>query len=129
VNSADAERPHQGVLLLRAALLEAGVTDVGTVNTHGPPFRVSAAAVRELLGQAGFVDVRTSNHVAIDLMKDVDEYLAWMHSSAFGNFLLELSDAQRARMRAALEAEVAVVRTPAGIRLERYLVSAAANKA
>jgi hypothetical protein len=51
-----------------------------------------------------------------------------MQSSAFGNFLLELSDAQRERMRAALEAEVAPVHTPAGIRLERYLVIAAAQK-
>ncbi|HKP57956.1 MAG TPA: methyltransferase domain-containing protein [Polyangiales bacterium] len=128
LNSADADRPHQSSRLFREVLLQAGVAGASSVNTHGPPFRVNASTLGELLQQAGFVDVRVWNHVAVDIMSDTDEYVEWMRSSTFGNFLLDVSSPDRERARALLEQKLEALRTPAGIPLERYLAFAAAQK-
>jgi arsenite methyltransferase len=128
VNSADADRPHQAQLLFREAMRQSGAVVAGSGDTHVPPFRVHASALRELLAQAGFVDIRVWNVVAVDVIANIDEYLAWMKSSAFGNFLLDMSSDERERARALLEAKLEALRTPAGIPLERYLVFGAARK-
>ncbi|HKU38251.1 MAG TPA: methyltransferase domain-containing protein [Polyangiales bacterium] len=122
VNSADAERPHQSAVLFRDALIAAGIAGAQQVNTHGPPRRLSADRLRSLLTAAGFHDLRIERQVAVDEVSGVDEYIAWMKSSTFGNFLLDLSSTEQERARAVLRDQLEPLRGATGIRLERYLV-------
>jgi SAM-dependent methyltransferase len=124
VNSADASRPHQSAAILRELLLEEGLGD----HNSGTNLAVDADGVRRLLDAAGFVQVEVRNHLFVDFHDNVDELLAWSRSSSFGNFLTNLGPEGKAQIRDRLAARLEPLRTPNGIRLERYLVFATAAK-
>lgn len=126
LNSADGDRAHQSVGLVRDALLEEGLTEAAAAREGGHNYRVNAAELQALLQGAGFEQVSVTAHTFVDDVSGADDLIRWSSSSSFGNFLTELSPAQRARVRDRLEAKLQARRGPRGIQLERYLVFAVA---
>jgi arsenite methyltransferase len=126
LNSQDASRPNESRLLLRDALLEAGVqADYEVVH---PSLGVSRTALEALLVTAGFVSLAIEARTLVDVFADVDALIAWSNSSSFGNFLVGLCACDRAAIRDALARKLACKAGPQGIRLERYLTFATAGK-
>jgi ubiquinone/menaquinone biosynthesis C-methylase UbiE len=128
VNSADEDRPHQSATLVREAVREEGLTESAAASGFGTNYRVSKSELALLLKQAGFVDEKLDAHTFVDDVRDVDDLIAWSTSSSFGNFLSDLDEQQRARVRTRLARKLDQRRGPHGIQLERYLVFATAKK-
>ena len=128
INSADADRPHQSQRLVREALVEEGLSRADGANALGTNYRVNATELAHLLQHAGFEHVDVQALTFVDNVEGVDDLLAWSASSSFGNFLSDLSAAERTRVRARLEHKLEARRTDGSIRLERYLVFATARK-
>lgn len=57
----------------------------------------------------------------VDHLATSDEVIQFNLASSFGNFLTNLTESQPERVKRALDAELELVRTPAGIRLHRHL--------
>jgi len=130
VNSADADRSHQGAALVREAVLEEGLTHSASVSAPASHYRVNAQQLLRLLADAGFCDVQVNAHTFVDDVAGADDLFAWSSSSSFGNFLSDLSTQERSRVRERLARKLEALRSPDhGIRLERYLVFATARKA
>lgn len=126
LNCHDATRPNESRLFVERALREAGVeADYGAVH---PSFGLSSAALRGLLATAGFISHALEVRTLVDIFRDADALIAWSNSSAFGNFLIGVSEADRAAVRTALPHLLESKITPEGIRLERYLLFATARK-
>ncbi|MEY4578225.1 MAG: hypothetical protein RL701_2928 [Pseudomonadota bacterium] len=131
VNSADAERSHQGAALVREAVLEEGLARQSDAQDAqvGTNFRVSAAQLQALLVEAGFSDVTVTSHTFVDDVAGADDLFAWSSSSSFGNFLSDLNSDERFRVRERLERKLEQLRArDRSLRLERYLVFANARK-
>jgi arsenite methyltransferase len=128
INSADGERPHQSVALVRDALLEAGLRTAASAKQSGHNYRVSAQQLAHLLREAGFVEVVVSAHTFVDDVSGADDLIRWSSSSSFGNFLTELDAGERRQVRDRLEAKLQSLTTAEGIRLERHLVFATARR-
>jgi ubiquinone/menaquinone biosynthesis C-methylase UbiE len=128
INSADAERPHQSAQLVRNAVLEEGLNEAAAASGFGTNYRTSSSELAQLLRDAGFRDVEVQSHTFIDDIRDVDDLIAWSSSSSFGNFLADLDPSQRAQVRARLATKLDALRQGDGVKLERYLVFASANK-
>ena len=128
VNSADEDRPHQSATLVREAVREEGLTESAAASGFGTNYRVSKSELALLLKEAGFVDEKLDAHTFVDDVRDVDDLIAWSTSSSFGNFLSDLDEQQRARVRTRLAHKLDQRRGPHGIQLERYLVFATAQK-
>jgi arsenite methyltransferase len=129
VNSADAARPHQSAALVRDAALEEGLSHSKVASALGTNYRVGEQVLGELLRDAGFVDVRLERHTFVDTLDGVDDLFAWSQSSSFGNFLSDLEADERDRVRARSSLQLEALRTPDGIKLERYLVFATGRRA
>jgi trans-aconitate methyltransferase len=80
------------------------------------------------LREAGFIEVRVEPHTFVDTLEGVDDLIAWIQSSSFGNFLADLEPDERQRLRGRLEQKLEPLRTRGGIPLERYLVFATARR-
>jgi arsenite methyltransferase len=128
VNSADAERAHQSAALVRSAVIEEGLGSIAEASAFGTNYRVNAADLTRLLHEAGFRHVQVAAHTFVDDVDGADDLIAWSTSSSFGNFLSDLDPEQQARVRARLAGKLESLRTAAGIKLERYLVFATAQK-
>jgi hypothetical protein len=77
----------------------------------------------------GFVAYEGQLRTFVNFYPDVDALLASFSSSAFGNFLVNVSEVGRARIRDALDRLLEPKRLAGkGIRLERYLAFATARK-
>ena len=127
VNSADADRSHQGAALVREAVVEEGLSERDSVS--GSHYRVNAQELLRLLSGAGFADVQVTAHTFVDDVAGADDLFAWSSSSSFGNFLSDLNGDERFRVRERLARKLEALRSPQhGIRLERYLVFATAHK-
>jgi ubiquinone/menaquinone biosynthesis C-methylase UbiE len=132
VNSADAERSHQGAALVREAVLEEGFSKQHSAEEPavGTNYRVSAAQLHSLLVDAGFSRVDVTAHTFVDDVAGADDLFAWSSSSSFGNFLSDLNSDERFRVRERLERKLEQLRSrDRSLRLERYLVFANARKA
>jgi len=128
VNSADEDRPHQSASLVREAVREEGLTESAAASGFGTNYRVSKNELASLLKESGFVDAKLDAHTFVDDVRDVDDLIAWSTSSSFGNFLSDLDEPERARVRTRLAQKLDALRGPKGIQLERYLVFATARK-
>ena len=126
LNCHDAAQPNESRLLVRRALVEAGI-EVDHRVAH-PSLGLSSGALRALLAAAGFVSCAIDVRTLVDVFQDVDALIAWSSSSAFGNFLVGVSATDRAAVRNALARILESKVTPQGIRLERYLLFATARK-
>jgi arsenite methyltransferase len=98
INSADAERAHQSGRLVREASQEEGLSETAA-GGFGTNYRITAADLARLIGEAGFKNVEVKSHTFVDDIHDVDELIAWSTSSSFGNFLSDLDPAQHKRVR------------------------------
>jgi arsenite methyltransferase len=128
VNSANAQRPHQSAALVREAVLEEGLTHSASANALGANYSVGATELERLLRDAELDRVRVDEHTFVDTVSGLDELVAWSQSSSFGNFLADLSPSDQARVRTRLQRKLEALRTPEGIKLERYLVFATARR-
>ena len=126
LNCHDAARPNESRLLVRRALVEAGI-EVDHRVVH-PSLGLSSGALRALLTGAGFVSCAIDVRTLVDVFQDVDALIAWSSSSSFGNFLVGVSATDRAAVRNALARILEPKVNPQGIRLERYLLFATARK-
>jgi hypothetical protein len=94
---------------------------------------VSGDELNEQMKAAGFVECVGELRTFIDTFADVDALLTWSSSSTFGNFLVDVPAADRARVRGALSRLLEPKRASPqgiqqGIQLERYLTFATARK-
>jgi arsenite methyltransferase len=129
VNSADADRSHQGAALVREAVLEEGLSQVASVSSLGSSYRVNAQQLLWLLRDAGFVDVQVTAHTFVDDVAGADDLFAWSSNGSFGNVLADLGQHERFRVRERLTRKLEALRAPDHrIRLERYLVFATARR-
>lgn len=125
LNTQDPAKPHQSRIFVRTALARAGLEDRAAAY---PNLGIGGHALATLFADAGFTNYHGALHTLVDHHPDVDRLLRWSASSAFGNFLSELSEAELDRVRNALAELIEANRTAEGIRLERYLHFATATK-
>ena len=126
LNCHDPGRPHELRLLVRRAMSGAQIELAPELGY--PSLGVSEADLREQISAAGFVHAASAQRTFVDTFQDVEAVIGWVTSSNFGNFLKDVSNADRSRLIAALGRLLELKRGPDGIRLERYLTFATACK-
>lgn len=122
------DKPHDLELIRQAALQQTGLLERAAAS-DGIPFKVTSGEVRKLFEEGGYrvkqVEVRT----IIDYQNSVSEVHEASLSSSFGNSHWgALSAQERERVHAAFAAELEKRRGAKGIRLERHLIFAVAEK-
>lgn len=126
-SSASLERPHSVQLIRERALAAAGLSDrsheLATIR-----HRVSSQHVAELFRTTGFRQLQNEIRTFVDFDANVDDILEFSLSSSFGNDLAVIKEDERARFRAALDAEFEKLREVRGIRQERNLIFAVAER-
>jgi SAM-dependent methyltransferase len=103
----------------------------GVVMSQVPidvPRAVGWQQLSGLINQAGFSSHTLSDEVLVDYHADLDSVLAFQLGSALGNFLQSLEDEQYAQLRQLLADRLQPLSTSKGVRLERYLIYAVANR-
>jgi hypothetical protein len=106
-------------------MTEAGIEVDRALDALGP----SGHQLETLVTGAGFVTYEAELRTFVNFYSDVDALLASRASSGFGNFLVNVSEIGRARIRTALDRLLEPKRFPGeGIRLEIYLTFATARK-
>jgi arsenite methyltransferase len=125
LNTQDPSKPHQARLFVRAAIARAGLQVDGSAH---PSLGVDGKKLEALFTKAGFTSYHGELRTLVDFYDDADSLIRWSASSAFGNFLLALSEAEREQVRGTMATLVEANRTSKGIRLERYLHFATARK-
>jgi SAM-dependent methyltransferase len=125
LNCRDADHPPETVHLVRRAATEAGVEVDRALDDLG----LSGHQLETLVTGAGFVEYATELRTFWNFFSDVDALLALRASSGFGNFLVNVSEVGRARIRDALDRLLESKRLAEGdVRLEIYLRFATARK-
>jgi hypothetical protein len=82
-----------------------------------------------LVTATGFVAYKVELRTCVSFYRDADALLASLSSSGFGNFLVNVPEVGRARIRDALHRLLEPKRLASeGIRLERYVAFATARK-
>jgi arsenite methyltransferase len=125
LNTQDPTKAHETRVFARLAVARSGIKAGGNALPH---LGVEGNELAAIVTDAGFIDYRGELRTLVDFHRDAETLLRWSASSAFGNFLYGLSEAEHDRVRTALAALIEVNRTPSGIRLERYLHFATARK-
>lgn len=127
LNSGDAEKPHQSKLVVSQALADEQI-DPLRVATTGTSRPIARGELERLLNTAGFATSSGTQRTFEDFIDNVDDFISFSSSSSFGNFLHGLDQDESLRVRNRLSHRLEQLRTSAGIRLERYLVFATAQK-
>ena len=127
LNVQDPSRPHESRVLLREAIVQAGLAD--RHHESNPVLGATNEQLKELFAAAGFIDYRSDLRSLVDIHPDADALLKWSEASAFGNFLDGFSETESDQVRATFARLVEAKRIPEGLRLERYLRFAFARKA
>jgi arsenite methyltransferase len=123
LNCQDVDHPHEAFDFVRRAMIEAGVK-----YYYGSP-SASSRELEALVAGVGFVAYDGELRRFVNSYRDVDSLLAWASSSSFGNFLANVTEGGRARVRDALARELEPKRSADGdIQLRRYLLFATARK-
>jgi len=92
------------------------------------PYRATSKEVQELFALTGFKTKQLVVRTRAAHFGNVDDVLTFVCASSFGNHLSELTAAERDRVRDALALELELYRDSQGIRLERNVISAIAQK-
>jgi SAM-dependent methyltransferase len=123
LNCQDTDHPHEAFHFIRRAMTEAGIE----YDSYIPS--LSGHELEAFVTGAGFVTYKGELRRLVNCYRDVDHLLAWVSSSSFGNFLANVSEAGRGRMRDALDRLLEPKRSAGeAIRLERYLLFVTARK-
>ena len=122
------DRPHDVELIRQKALCETGLAERASAS-DGIPFKVTSEEVRKLFEQGGFRSKQIEVRTIVDYQASAADVHEASLSSSFGNSHLgPLSDEERARVHAIFAAELEQRRDDEGIRLERHLIFAVAEK-
>ena len=125
LNCRDADHSPETVQFVRRAATEAGVEVDRALDALG----LSDHQLETLVTGAGFVTYEAELRTFVNFYPDVDALLASRASSGFGNFLVNVSEVGRARIRDALDRLLEPKRLAGeGVRLEIYLTFAMARK-
>jgi arsenite methyltransferase len=125
LNCADADHPHEAYHFMRCAVTEAGVELDHLICRPA----VTGHELEAIVTSGGFVAYEGQLRTFVNFYPDVDALLSSFSSGAFGNFLVNVSEVGRARIRDALDRLLEPKRlADKGIRLERYLAFATARK-
>jgi SAM-dependent methyltransferase len=125
LNCRDADHPPETVHFIRRAATEAGVEVDRALDDLGLP----GNQLESLVTDAGFVGYAAELRTFVNFFPDVDALLALRASSGFGNFLVNVSEVGRARIRDALDRLLESKRLAGeDVRLEIYLRFATARK-
>jgi len=126
-STASLEKPHSVEVARQRALAKSGLAEHLELG-RGIPHRVDIRGVRTLFQEGGYRSLQLEIRTFVDYDKNVDEVLEFSKSSSFGNDLSAFTDEQRQRFRAAFEKELETTRDAKGIRQERNLIFAVAEK-
>jgi arsenite methyltransferase len=121
------ERPHD-VELLRTRALELTGLLYREEAAVGIPHKVSSDEVRNLFDGAGLRARQVLVRTIVDYQASANDVHAASLSSSFGNHLSGLTDFERRRVVDAINTELEKKRDAQGIRLERHLIFAVAEK-
>jgi len=122
------DRPHDVELIRTQVLKETGLAE-RAASSGGIPFKVSSEDVPGLFQRAGFVVRQVEVRTIIDYQASAADVHEASLSSSFGNsHLATLSNDERQRVYAAFAVELEKRRDAKGIRLERHLIFAVAEK-
>jgi ubiquinone/menaquinone biosynthesis C-methylase UbiE len=122
------EKPHDMERLRAQALEQTGLSG-RTQTSSGIPHRVSADEVRALFAEGGFQAKQVLVRTIVDYQQSAEEVHRASLSSSFGNsHLAGLSTEERDRVRHLFDEELEKRRDAQGIRLERHLIFAVAEK-
>lgn len=124
---ASQEKPHSIQLARQRALASLGIGSDAQV-VHAIHHRLSVAEVEQLFRRTGLRTLEINIRTFVDFDQNVDDILAFSLSSSFGNDLLSLPEQERPRFREALARELDSSREVRGIRQERNLVFAVAER-
>ena len=89
---------------------------------------IDAAELRGLLERAGFRDILIEKVAEKHCYASADELYQFMEASSFGNFLREVPDDVRAKIREEMGSMLEKLRTPRGIEIESCMLYALARK-
>lgn len=121
------ERPHSFEAVRGRAFERAGLGS-GAELEPGTPHRLTRKQARELFAASGFRELQLVIRSFTDRFDSVDDVLAFNRASSFGNHLAGLRVEQLQRLRDALAIELEPHRDACGIRQERHLIFAVAEK-
>lgn len=121
------ERPHDVEQLREQALRETRLYHRAEAAI-GIPHKVSSNEVQDLFAEAGFRVKQVVVRTIVDHQPSVDDVYTASLSSSFGNHLSGLSAEELSRVRAVFDRELEKRRVREGIRLERHLIFAVAQK-
>lgn len=121
------ERPHDVEQLREQALREARLHHRAEAAI-GIPHKVSSNEVQDLFAEAGFRVKQVVVRTIVDHQSSVEDVYTASLSSSFGNHLSGLSADERGKVRAVFDRELEKRRVREGIRLERHLIFAVAQK-
>lgn len=122
------EKPHDVESLRSLALRQTGLSERAQASS-GIPHRVSVEEVRALFAEGGFQAKQVQIRTIVDYQQSAEEVHRASLSSSFGNsHLAGLSNEERARVHQVFDAELEKRRDARGIRLERHLIFAVAEK-
>jgi arsenite methyltransferase len=127
ISSASKEKQHQFDLLTRKVFAEQGFAKEAEAGVTGTK-KVSASELESLFIGAGLRPIALEVRTFVDFHADVESVYAFSLASSFGNFLQGIAPEIQALLKKALSAELEKLRTPEGIRLERHLIFAVAEK-
>ena len=132
------DRPNQLRLLERRAWRIATgrgadkATDNSLSEQCGPKFAATAAEIRDMLEDAGFVVQTLEVRSFTSVFRDVGQIIDFLQATTYGQLATGASDADYAGLREATETllagEYAHFVSDEGIRLERYVLLAVAQK-
>jgi len=93
-----------------------------------PSLGISAEDLQVQLRAAGFVQCACESRTFLDVFPTGDAFVAWARSSAFGNFLVNVSAADHIRVRQAISRLLMPKLTSEGICLKRHVTFSTARK-
>jgi arsenite methyltransferase len=127
ISSASKEKQHQFDLLTRRVFAQQGFVKEAESGVTGTK-KVSAPELEALFIGAGLRPIALEVRTFVDFHPDVESVYAFSLASSFGNFLQGIAPETQTLLKTALSAELEKLRTPDGIRLERHLIFAVAEK-
>lgn len=127
ISTAAREQPHQFAQIVKT-LLEDGRLGDYAIGAFGTPHTVFVEELRALFVQTGFSVRQLEIRSFVDVFASAEEVFDFNQASAFGNFLAALPSEQQRAARGTLAEVLENLRADDGIRLQRNLIFAVAQK-